>query len=117
MPQNYCKLIIVKFLIKTRGGKYHRLFATQNPNTGFFKGMRESMSQSFLSRFVPLLFKSLPKEELCSVVNDKLSTGFSEKYSAEILRNQSRDLVHFHFEFENSIWENYKCEIHTFDPR
>ncbi|XP_060570766.1 uncharacterized protein LOC132729046 [Ruditapes philippinarum] len=22
----------------------------------------------------------------------------------------------FHFEFENSIWKDFKCEIHTFDP-
>jgi midasin (ATPase involved in ribosome maturation) len=37
-----------------------RLFATQNPNLGMFKGKRERLSSSFLSRFRPLAFTELP---------------------------------------------------------
>ncbi len=31
-----------------------RLFATQNPASGFFKGKRETLSLSFLDRFNPM---------------------------------------------------------------
>ena len=37
-----------------------RLFATQNPS--LFKGKREVLSNSFLSRFVTLVFEDLSKE-------------------------------------------------------
>ena len=52
-----------------------RLFATQNPNSGFFKGKREELSQSFLSRFVPLMFNELPNEEWKQIVASKLAAG------------------------------------------
>ena len=48
--------------------KDFRLFATQNPNSGFFKGKREQLSTSFLSRFQPLEFRELPEEEWVEVV-------------------------------------------------
>ncbi|CAF4750847.1 unnamed protein product, partial [Rotaria socialis] len=51
-----------------------RLFATQNPNTGFFKGKREKLSPSFLSRFRPLIFKELPDSEWREIVKKRLST-------------------------------------------
>ena len=47
----------------TRTIKMHenfRLFATQNPATGKFKGKREALSSSFLDRFTPLVFQSVP---------------------------------------------------------
>ena len=49
-----------------------RLFATQNPNTGFFKGKREKLSPSFLSRFRPLIFKELPDNEWREIVKNRL---------------------------------------------
>ncbi|CAF4073881.1 unnamed protein product, partial [Rotaria magnacalcarata] len=51
-----------------------RLFATQNPSTGFFKGKREKLSPSFLSRFRPLIFKELPDSEWREIVKKRLST-------------------------------------------
>ncbi|CAF4694006.1 unnamed protein product, partial [Rotaria sp. Silwood1] len=49
-----------------------RLFATQNPNTGFFKNKREKLSPSFLSRFRPLIFKELPDIEWREIAHRKL---------------------------------------------
>ncbi|CAF5060081.1 unnamed protein product, partial [Rotaria sp. Silwood1] len=49
-----------------------RLFATQNPNTGFFKNKREKLSPSFLSRFRPLIFKELPDIEWREIAHKKL---------------------------------------------
>jgi MoxR-like ATPase len=49
-----------------------RLFATQNPNSGHFKGKREPLSESFLTRLSPLVFKELPQEEWVEIVLHKL---------------------------------------------
>ena len=55
----------------TRVVKKHpnfRLFATQNPATGLFKGKRERLSSAFLDRFLPVIFNPLPREEWVDVV-------------------------------------------------
>ncbi|CAF3786308.1 unnamed protein product [Rotaria socialis] len=49
-----------------------RLFATQNPSTGFFKDKREKLSSSFLSRFRPLVFTELPDFEWRDIVQQRL---------------------------------------------
>ena len=56
--------------------KNFRLFATQNPNTGFFKGKREKLSPSFLSRFRPIIFKELPDNEWCEIAERRLLSHF-----------------------------------------
>ncbi|CAF3117103.1 unnamed protein product [Rotaria sp. Silwood2] len=66
--------------------KDFRLFATQNPNSGFFKGKREKLSGSFLSRFRPLIFKELPDDEWREIVKDRLSHYFPDE--AEGLADQ-----------------------------
>jgi MoxR-like ATPase len=48
-----------------------RLFATQNPNTGYFKGKRETLSASFLTRFQPLVYTELPEEDLKLVIQGR----------------------------------------------
>ncbi|CAF1360682.1 unnamed protein product [Adineta steineri] len=68
-------------IITHRMHKNFRLFATQNPNSGFFKGKREKLSPSFLSRFRPLIFKELPKHEWIEIVKNKLLPHFP--YQAE----------------------------------
>ncbi|CAF3680158.1 unnamed protein product [Rotaria sp. Silwood1] len=68
-------------IITHRMHKNFRLFATQNPNSGFFKGKREKLSSSFLSRFRPLIFKELPKQEWIEIVKNKLLSYFP--YQAE----------------------------------
>ena len=49
-----------------------RLFATQNPNSGLFKGKREALSQSFLSRFLPVTFEELPRKDWIDIIGGKL---------------------------------------------
>lgn len=49
-----------------------RLFATQNPGSGFFKGMRQALSDSFLSRFRPCNFSDLPSAEWAQIIAEKL---------------------------------------------
>ena len=60
-----------------------RLFATQNPNTGFFKGKREKLSASFLSRFRPLIFTELPDSEWHEIVQQRLASSMPDQ--AELL--------------------------------
>lgn len=52
-----------------------RLFATQNPNAGFFKGKREKLSASFLDRFRIVIFEPLQKDDLTQIVKKKISSG------------------------------------------
>ena len=59
--------------------KNFRLFATQNPNSGFFKGKREKLSASFLSRFRPLIFKELPDHEWIEIVQSRLQPSFTDE--------------------------------------
>ena len=59
--------------------KNFRLFATQNPNSGFFKGKREKLSASFLSRFRPLIFKELPDQEWIGIVQSRLQPNFADE--------------------------------------
>src|SRR5690606_18736232 len=70
-----------------------RLFATQNPGTGFFKGKREKLSESFLTRFRIIAFKSLPREEWEQILK-----------GGELLpkptRNLTEGLIVCHFDLE-----------------
>lgn len=61
-----------------------RLFATQNPNSGMFKGKREKLSASFLGRFRPLAFQELPEQEWIDVISKKLCPHF-DVHTAEAL--------------------------------
>ena len=57
-----------------------RLLATQNPNTGFYKGKRENLSASFLDRFRTIVFRRFENYELIDIVKsifDK-NTGENE---------------------------------------
>ena len=54
-----------------------RLFATQNPSVGFFKGKREKLSQSLLDRFTVYYFDELPIDEWVEIAQNKLSKSFS----------------------------------------
>ena len=49
-----------------------RLFATQNPNTGMFRGCRQKLSNSFLSRFAVTIFEDIPPKELREIVSQNL---------------------------------------------
>jgi midasin (ATPase involved in ribosome maturation) len=43
----------------------------QNPNSGLFKGKREQLSQSLLSRFLPVTFNELPRDEWEDIIERK----------------------------------------------
>ena len=60
-------------MVEHRMHSNFRLFATQNPNTGFFKGKREKLSPSFLSRFRALIFNELPDSEWHVIVQERLA--------------------------------------------
>lgn len=49
-----------------------RVFATQNPNSGYFKNAREKLSPSFLDRFSPVNFQELPETEWCQIIQHKI---------------------------------------------
>ncbi|CAM9696438.1 unnamed protein product, partial [Ectocarpus fasciculatus] len=79
-----------------------RLFATQNPSTGHFKGKREELSQSFTGRFISVTFCELPATEWKDVIFDKLSTA-APSGGNSILRGVSGDLVDHHIDFNELI--------------
>jgi hypothetical protein len=70
-----------------------RLFATQNPNAGWFKGRREPLSHALINRFVPVVFQQLPAEEWEQVVAAQLTAGGMVVGPAAVLAAQ---LVSFH---------------------
>lgn len=72
-----------------------RLFATQNPASGFFKHMRQPLSKSFLSRFQPLEFCELPEEEWVEVVTIKLQALGTGEGEPE-LRVRAAQIVKLH---------------------
>lgn len=49
-----------------------RLFATQNPASGGFKGKREPLSAAFLDRFLKVSFQDLPADEWVQIISSKL---------------------------------------------
>ncbi|KAL3933399.1 MAG: hypothetical protein SGPRY_000294, partial [Prymnesium sp.] len=61
--------------------KEFRLFGTQNPNAGLFKGKREQLSQSFLGRFLPVTFTEYPDADWKEILQQRLAPGF--KFEAE----------------------------------
>lgn len=79
-----------------------RLFATQNPNTGHFKGKREELSQSFTGRFISVTFRELPATEWKDVILHKLSTA-APAGGKSVLKGISDDLVDHHTEFSELI--------------
>ena len=94
--------------------KNFRLFATQNPNSGFFKGKREKLSNSFLDRFRIIVFKDLDADELVDVVISKLNL-----FSGQEAHELAKVLVYkYHEKFRDKIdltrckedfpeWESY----------
>lgn len=76
-----------------------QLFATQNPSSGSFRGHREQLSGSFLSRFTFITFKELPSHELVHIVMEKLTLGLNEardRSDALNVRETAHDMVQFH---------------------
>jgi midasin (ATPase involved in ribosome maturation) len=72
-----------------------RLFATQNPNTGLFKGKREQLSQSLLSRFLPVTFNELPTIEWERIVQKKLQLQEADTLE-DVIMDVAKMLVAFH---------------------
>ncbi|CAF3688580.1 unnamed protein product [Rotaria sp. Silwood1] len=86
-----------------------RLFATQNPNTGFFKGKREKLSPSFLSRFRPLIFKELPDCEWREIVQQRLSFFIPDQ--AEVLAELL--VSHFNASIKKALNDSTQTYIET----
>jgi MoxR-like ATPase len=80
-----------------------RLFATQNPGTGFFKGKREKLSASFLGRFVPVVFKELPKSDWVKIVVEKLLRVAPSGETETSLTAWATHLVNFHVSVQETV--------------
>ena len=70
-----------------------RLFATQNPSVGFFKGKREKLSQSLLDRFTVYYFDELPTNEWIEIAKKHLDKSFTE-YEANTLSERIVNNIH-----------------------
>ncbi|CAF1617124.1 unnamed protein product [Rotaria sordida] len=79
-----------------------RLFATQNPNSGFFKGKREDLSSSLLSRFVPVIFRKLPDDEWVDVIVSRLES-LKPLETNKSLRKMAEQIIKFHTTVETLI--------------
>jgi len=75
-----------------------QLFATQNPNSGFFRGKREKLSGSILSRFRCVVFNKLSDIEWLSIVEKKL-------IAASINQMPARSLAEKGLRLHNEIYE------------
>ena len=79
-----------------------RLFATQNPNTGFFRGRREELSDSFLSRFRKIQFSKLAPSDWKLVADKKLAEAISQDkeedqcFSSSFLKDVCDKLCSYH---------------------
>ena len=61
-----------------------RLFGTQNPNTGFFKGKREKLSLSLLDRFTVYFFDEFSDHEWTEIIKEKLLEKFGLEEANEL---------------------------------
>lgn len=77
-----------------------RLFATQNPNAGFFKGRREVLSAALLDRFVPVVFQQLPYGEWEEIVSTQLQT---KGWKSDAATHFAARIVRFHAAVQKTI--------------
>jgi MoxR-like ATPase len=79
--------------------EHFRLFATQNPATGYFKNSREILSQSFLDRFMHMTFEELPPVEWEEIVLHRLS----DVCPSNTFRQLASDMVMFHLNLHRAL--------------
>ena len=73
------------------------MFATQNPNSGFFKDKRESLNSVLLARFNPVVFKELPFKDWEKIIDTRLEEkGINDQKVAETI-------VKWHFTFNSTL--------------
>lgn len=79
-----------------------RLFACQNPASGFFKAKREPLSTVLLSRFNPVVFTELPRSDWIEIVRRRLNEkGFnSVSPSSNLIADH---IVAWHFAFNGAV--------------
>lgn len=77
-----------------------RLFATQNPSTGQYKGARDAQSTALLNRFNIFIVEGPKDDELNDIVINKLR---HEKFPFEA---QVKNMVHLHLEIIKRLKEN-----------
>jgi hypothetical protein len=66
-----------------RHGKF-RLFATQNPGSGLFKGKREQLSASFFDRFIPMYLLNMGEDGWKDICEDMFFKSPGELLHGEI---------------------------------
>ncbi|CAF2953951.1 unnamed protein product [Rotaria sp. Silwood2] len=77
-----------------------RLFATQNPSTGQYKGARDIQSTALLNRFSIFIVEGPKNDELADIVTNKLR---NEKFPFE---TQVKQMVNLHLEIMSRIKDN-----------
>jgi hypothetical protein len=70
-----------------------RLLATQNPNSGFYKGKRERLSASFLDRFRTIVFKRFENDELVQIAKSIFGEDTKE-YEVDAIATSVVDKIH-----------------------
>ena len=94
-------------IIKYKQNPNFRIIATQNPNDGKFQMKRETLATKFLSRFIPVEFPEIKKDELF-VIAQKQAEHFDYKNDAFI-----KDFVDFHHEWSHLEEERNSSQIFT----
>jgi len=87
------------------------LIATENPNKGLFANKRKNLTNKFISKFQPVSFDNLSKEELLEIAKG-LEAKFSQKNGKKVKESVLKELVDFHKEmeeFENQKEESITC--------
>ena len=94
--------------------EHFRLFATQNPHTGSFKGTRSSLSSTFVSRFHTVSFHPPSNEDLEAIVTDVLklasTSGNREcpRKVSVVAKQWARRMVNFHYTLSRVKMESEK---------
>eukprot|EP00400_MALV-I_sp_L67-5_P000794 gene794-183_t len=78
-----------------------RIFATQNPNTGNFRGKREDQTKQLTDRFLFLNFDPLPKKEWEEVVAELL-----ERQGIKGAPKLAETMVDLHFKVQKKLQES-----------
>ena len=96
--------------------EHFRLFATQNPHTGSFRGTRNSLSSAFVSRFHTVSFDSPSNEDLEAIVTDVLILAASSRNrecagNVEVIAKQwARRMVTFHYKLRMVKMDSEKSQ-------
>ena len=91
-----------KRYIEFRKDKDFRIFCTQNPNTGLYKGKREKHSSAMLSRYTPVIMNAPTRDEFKFIIKKHLMKHGVDVSIAAVM---ARYILDTHLKIEKGMSE------------